>query len=387
MVNISDVQNSIEAMKRKELLEKHPYKIWEGKDGKWYTYLPDGEGRKLRKRTTQKAIEDDVIEYWKTKQENPTIEEVFHEWNDRRLELKKISQSSHLRFKQIFNRHYKNFGKKKIKSVTSQDIEEFLEEQIAEYELSSKAFSNLKTITKGFLKRAKKRNLICMNVEELFQEMDTSEAHFKKRIKEDCEEVFSEEELPKVLSYLTDNPDLKNLGILLMFLTGIRVGELVALKHSDFEGNTFRIRRTETKYVDENGKYVYGIKDFPKSEAGVRTVIIPKTYSWVANKLRLFNPFGEFIFVENGDKRLTTNCIRRRMERVCDKLGIVRKSPHKARKTYGSILLDNGIDNKLITDLMGHTDILCTEGHYHRNRKTIERKSEILSDIPEFLAN
>ncbi len=387
MVNISDVQNGIEAMKREEVFKKHPYKIWEGKDGKWYTYLPDGEGRKLKKRTTQKAIENDVIEYWKAKQENPTIEEVFHEWNDRRLELKKISQSSHLRFKQIFNRHYKDFGKKKIKSVVSQGIEEFLEEQIAQYELSAKAFSNLKTITKGFLKRAKKRNLIDMNVEELFQEMDTSESNFSKRIKEDCEEVFSEEELPKILSYLTENPDLKNLGILLMFLTGIRVGELVTLKHSDFDGNTFKIRRTETKYVDENGKYVYGVKDFPKSEAGVRTVIIPKSYSWVTNKLRLVNPFGQFIFVEAGDRRLTTNCMRRRMERVCDKLGIVRKSPHKARKTYGSILLDNGIDNKLITDLMGHTDILCTEGHYHRNRKTLERKSEILSDIPEFLAN
>ena len=41
MINLSDVQNSMEAMKRKELLDKHPYKIWEGKDGKWYTYLPD----------------------------------------------------------------------------------------------------------------------------------------------------------------------------------------------------------------------------------------------------------------------------------------------------------------------------------------------------------
>lgn len=387
MIDIGDVQNSIEAMKRKELLEKHPYRIWQGQDGKWYTYLPDKEGRKLKKRTTQKAIEDDVIEYLKSEIENPTISEVFHEWNDRRLELKKISQSSHLRFRQVFNRHYKDFGKKKIKNINAQEIEEFLEEQIAQYELSSKAFSNLKTITKGLLKRAKKRNLIAMNVEELFQEMDTSEAHFRKKIREDCEEVFSEEELPKVLSYLTENPDLKNMGILLMFLTGIRVGELVALKHSDFDGNTLKIRRTETKYVDENGKYVYGIKDFPKSEAGVRTVIIPKTYSWVSNKLRIFNPFGEYIFVEDGDRRLTANCMRRRMERVCDKLGIVRKSPHKARKTYGSILLDNGIDNKLITDLMGHTDILCTEGHYHRNRKTIERKSEILSDIPEFLAN
>lgn len=74
----------------------------------------------------------------------------------------------------------------------------------------------------------------------------------------------------------------------------------MALKHSDFDGNTFRIRRTETKYVDENGKYVYGINDFPKSEAGVRTVIIPKTYSWVANKLRLFNPFGEYILWKMG---------------------------------------------------------------------------------------
>ena len=386
MIDLSYVQEQIEMSKRKELLEKHPYKIWEGNDGKWRTYLQEVNGeRRMIKRNSLVDIENAIIEHIKREMENPTLEEVFREWNDRRLKLKKISQSSHLRFNQIFNRHYKEFGKKKIKSITAQDIEEFLEEQIAQFELSAKAFSNLKTITKGLLKRAKKRNLIVMNVEELFQEMDTSESHFTKRIKEDCEEVFNEEELPLILTYLSENPDLKNLGILLMFLTGIRVGELVALKHSDFDGNTFKIRRTETKYIDENGKYIYGIKDFPKSEAGIRTVIIPKSYSWVTNRLRLFNPFGEFVFVENN-KRLTTNCMRRRMERVCDKLGIVRKSPHKARKTYGSILLDNGIDNKLITDVMGHTDILCTEGHYHRNRKTIERKSEILSDIPEFLA-
>lgn len=49
MIDLSCVQEQIEMNKRKELLEKHPYKIWEGKDGKWYTYLPDGEGRKLKK--------------------------------------------------------------------------------------------------------------------------------------------------------------------------------------------------------------------------------------------------------------------------------------------------------------------------------------------------
>lgn len=69
-IDISDVQNSMEAMKRKELLEKHPYKIWQGKDSKWYTYLPDDKkGRVQRERNSQKGIEDIVIAYWKTQME------------------------------------------------------------------------------------------------------------------------------------------------------------------------------------------------------------------------------------------------------------------------------------------------------------------------------
>ena len=373
--------------KRKELLEKHTYEIWEGNNGKWYTYLPDKEkGRILRKRNTQKAIEDVVVEYWKEQLENPTIREVFNEWNDRRLELEKISNPTHLRIKQTFNRYYKEFGKKKIKSVTPEEYEDFLEEQIPKFELTAKAFAGLKSTTKGFLKRAKKRKLIDFNVEELFQELDVSDSYFKKSIKNDCEEVFDEVELPIMLDYLMNHLDTKNLGILLMFLTGIRVGELVTLKHTDFNGTMFKVQRTETRIFIEEGKYEYQIKEFPKTEAGVREPIIPNDYAWIASKLKTINPLGEYIFVENG-KRYTTNSIRRRMERICNKLSIVQKSPHKARKTYGSILLDNNIDNRLVTDLMGHVDVDCTEGYYHRNRRTLERKAEILSKIPEFSAS
>lgn len=387
MINISDVQNSIEAMKRKELLEKHPYKIWQGKDGKWYTYLPDEKkGRVLKKRTTQKAIEDDVVAYLKSEMENPTLTEVFNEWNDRRLELKKISNATHLRNRQVFNRHYKEFGKKRIKSIDGDIIGEFLEAQIPDHNLTAKAFSNLKTVTRGFLKRAKRRKLIDFNVEELFQEIDTSEADFKKVIKEDYEEVFSEEEMPVIMEYLEDNPDMMNLGILLMFVTGARIGEIVALKHSDFEGSNFKIRRTETRFTDETGKYVHIVKEFPKSQAGVRTAIIPKDYEWLARAIRLQNPFCEYVFMKD-DERISTQAMRMRLKRVCQKLNIYPKSPHKIRKTYGSILLDNHIDNKLIMEQMGHTDILCTEEHYHRNRKSIDKKSKIISEIPEFKAN
>lgn len=83
---------------------------------------------------------------------------------------------------------------------------------ITEKNLTAKAFSNLKTVTKGLLKRAKKQKLISFNVEELFQELDASETDFYKVIKEDYEEMFSEEEMPIMIDYLKKNLDTKNIG-------------------------------------------------------------------------------------------------------------------------------------------------------------------------------
>ena len=90
MIDMSYVQEQMEMNKRKEFLRKHPYEIWEGKDGKWYTYLPDeNKGRKLKKRKTQEDIETCVIEFWKSQSEEEiknkkakslTLKTIFPEW-------------------------------------------------------------------------------------------------------------------------------------------------------------------------------------------------------------------------------------------------------------------------------------------------------------------
>ena len=382
------VQEKIEMQRRKELLEKHPYSIWEDEKGIWHTYLPDEEkGRIPRKRTTEKAIKDLVVEYWREQEENPTLEEVFTEYNDRRLELKKISAATHIREKQDFNRFYKDWKDRRIRGIKEEEVGDFLEESVAKHNLTAKAYSNLKGLTRRMFKRARKRKFVSFLIEDVFNEIDMSEADFKKTIKEDYEEVFTEEEYPIVMEYLEQHIDIWNLGILLMMITGVRVGELVGLSFSDFtENNTFvsfKIRHTETRYQDENGKWVYELKEMPKTEAGIREAIIPIQYSWVFLELKRINPYGEFVFMRNG-KRMTTNTIRRRIKRVCEKNNVYPKSPHKARKTYGSILLDNKLDQRLIIGQMGHTNISCTENHYHRNRKTLETKANIISNIREF---
>lgn len=108
MLDLTYVQSLIKMSERKELLSKHPYKIWQGKDGKWYTYVCKDGKRYLKKRKSKEALKDSVAEYLKEELTNPTLEEVFNEWNDRRLEMQKISASTHLRYFKVFCRHYRH---------------------------------------------------------------------------------------------------------------------------------------------------------------------------------------------------------------------------------------------------------------------------------------
>lgn len=385
IIDLSDIQSIIDMEKKKELIEKHPYKAWQGKNGSWYVYLPDKEkGRILKRKSTKAGIENVIVAYQKEQMDNPTIEEVFNEWNDYRRDLKKIAKSSHTRMKQTFNQHFKEFGKKKIKTVTELEIIEFLEKQIPEHNLSAKSFASLKTIMRGILKRAKRKGYISFSPELLFADLDVSDKEFHKTIKEDYEVVFDENETALMLNYLKEHCDIKNAGILLMFVTGVRIGELAALKHEDLnpETGTIKIRRTETRYM-ENGSTVYDVKNYPKTQAGVREIVVPTSYQWLVRDLYASSSEGDYVFKENN-KRLTTYHLRKREYYVCNQTGVYKKSPHKIRATYDSILLDANVDRRMVKDQMGHSEIKVSENNYHRNRKSFDRKQQILDSIPEF---
>ena len=386
IIDVSSIQSMYEMNKRKELLDKHPYDYWQGKNGKWYVYLPDKEkGRVLKKRNTQKEIEDVVVGYQSELIENPTIKEVFDEWNDYRLDLKKIEKSSHTRMKQVFYRHYKAFGQRKIKDVTQEDFVEFLEKQIPEHNLSSKAFASLKTITRGFLKRAKRKKLITFSPELMFADLDVSENEFAKTHKEDYEQVFDESETSAMISYLTENIDIINSAILLLFVSGMRIGEVSALKHEDLDPfkNTVKIRRTETRY-SEDGKTYYKVKDYPKTKSGMREIVIPSSYRWLIRDLYYNSENHEYVFEDANGDRIQTYKIRKREYNVCKQVGAYKKSPHKIRATYDTILLDANVDRRMVKDQMGHSDIKTSESNYHRNRKSHDRKVSIMDSIPEF---
>lgn len=325
-----------------------------------------------------------VIKYQESVMSNPTIEDLFNDWNDHRRDIGRIAKSSHTRLRQVFDRHFKEFGKRRIANVKENEWIDFLEAQVFEHNLSSKAFASLKGVVRGMLKWAKRQGMIAYSPDLMLTDLDLSDTVFAKTIKEDYEEVFDEDETDKMLSYLTGNRDIRNDGITLLFVSGMRVGELVGIKPQDINlnSNTVKIRRTETRFKDGN-KTVYAIKEYPKTKAGIREIVIPSSYSWLLKELSDKSEGHEFVF-EEGNKRLTTLLIRKRIYSVCKKVGVYKKSPHKIRATYDTILLDSGVDKRTVKDQMGHSDISVSEKNYHRNRKSIKNKAAIIDAIADF---
>ena len=126
-LDIQQIQNVYDMTKKQELLNRHIYSIWQGKnDNKFYTYLPDDTKKRiLVKRNTEEEIQNVVINYWKEQELNPTLQEVFDEWNDRRLELKKISASTHVRYIALFQKHFGDIKDKKIRNTDTEFLLKF----------------------------------------------------------------------------------------------------------------------------------------------------------------------------------------------------------------------------------------------------------------------
>ena len=389
ILNLPYVQNKIIMHKREELLKEHPYKIWEGKDGKWRTYLPDKEkGRVLKKRTTKEAINELIIEYWDKaeKELNPTMRSVFDEWTQEKLRYRASSRGTYDRYEADFVKFIEKseLNNIPIADITVEMLETFIKTTIADHKLTSKCYSNIRTLVSGIFKYAKKKKYTQLSITCFFGDLEISSKMFAKTIKNDEEQVFLEDEIPKVIEYLKSNPTIENLGILLEFQTGVRIGELAALKPTDIVGNRLHIQRTEIKYKDEfTRKYIFEVREYPKTDAGVRYIILTSKTMDTINRIKQLNPNGEYLFMKNG-KRIRASALNERIIKACKKLEITRKSSHKIRKTYGTLLVDSNVDDSLIIKQMGHTNIKTTKEFYYFSNKSRENQTKQIDEAIKF---
>ena len=377
------IYDCIMQSKREKILKEYRNKIWQGRnDRNWWVKL-DG---KSHKRKTRSDLEDFIVEYILDREQevkSPTLKEIYYKWAKGRLSRNVISKSTYDRNEYTFKKHFEEtgFGNKKITDIKAIEWVDFIESESARLNLSSKGLSRFREIIKGILISGKRDEYITWSIEDMLNMVDVRPV---KKYTEEQTQVFSPDELSTLRDYLVQNLNGKNLAILLVTITGMRPGEVVALKWEDILDNAIKIRRSEIRYKSETGERVRAVVDHPKTEAGYRTIVLSQGNEWILDKMKELKKYpDDYLFRNDNEDRLTLDSLDRRFQTIEKNLRLPIRSLNKLRKTYGSILLDANVDQRFIIKQMGHTNIMTTESSYHKDRRDRDEKSKRLSSIEE----
>lgn len=396
-----DVLRSIDKMINEQYLGMHNHKItYLEKQGLYMTYLdtPDGD-KKLYKQVASVSLEklkQKIVDYYKEHSNKVTIAGLFRMWLEERMRYNEIEKATRDRVESDFRRVFvaSGFSGRLVDEITEDELEKWVRTIICDYQLTRKAWGNIRIILSGIFKYAKKKKMTAISISHFLSDLMLSDHMFRRSAKQDWEEVFSDAELEQIINWMLDtrHPErqtsLSNLGILLCVFTGLRAGEIVALKRTDLQGNMLRVGRTQIKHKNDEGGYSYEMRDSTKGRDGWRVIAVPETAGKLFETILKLSIDSEYLFTNpSTGKRMMASTLSEKLVRICKYLEMPLKSLHKIRKTYASILLDAGVSEKIVTAQMGHTDITTTRGFYYKNRHSDAEKIAMVTGALSFPAS
>ena len=141
--------------------------------------------------------------------------------------------------------------------------------------------------------------------------------------------------------------------ILLDFNSGVRNGELTALKPKDIDNGKLHVRRMEITYTRDDGKIIRKVVNRTKTKKGKRAIPLSDAAKEI---LDLLPKDGTYLFEKDG-KRITTSMTDKYIHKICREIGIEERSMHKIRKTYLSKLFEEGMHPKKMQEISEHDSL------------------------------
>ncbi len=174
--------------------------------------------------------------------------------------------------------------------------------------------------------------------------------------------TFTKAEQAKLLSVLCTNMNRFKLGVLLCLFTGLRLGEVCALKWSDidFANKTLAVRRTVQRlYVENAAAKTALVETVPKSGKSKREIPLQDL---IIARLGDFQNTKEYVF--GGDKPLDPRTMQNHYRKILKEAGVAYKNFHTLRHTYATNCIEGGTDVKSLSEMLGHSSVKITLNYY-----------------------
>ena len=232
--------------------------------------------------------------------------------------------------------------------------------------LAEKTIKDITIIVKGSIKKGINENKI-KHIELTF--------NYPKDNKENKLYVLTKREQNKITNYVLENINSRNIGLLISLYSGIRIGELCALRWEDvdFKKNCLTINKTiQRVYIKDKDKNISKvIITTPKTKNANREIPINKDFLEILKKVK--SDKKHYVLTGN-EKYIEPRTYRKYFNKVLDELKIKHFNFHSLRHTFATNCISLGVDYKTVSELLGHANVNITLNLYVHPRYSQKKK-------------
>lgn len=273
-----------------------------------------------------------------------------------------IKKSSYIKYKNNIDMHIMpHLGNMTVNSISTSVIQKFVLDKLNNGKLHSKSGLSSKTVT-DLLTIIKNT----LNYSKSFGE--TNNCDFKQiTIKKNYHEmrILSIDEEQRLNKVLLNNQDIFKLGVLICLYTGIRIGELCALKWENISltEKYIKIEKTMQRLQLPNGnKKTKVIITEPKSISSMRIIPLPE---FLINEIKKHQKDDvEFVISTIKQNFTEPRTMQNHFKRYTLEAGIDNANFHCLRHTFATRCVEKNFEIKSLSVILGHSSVKMTLDKY-----------------------
>ncbi len=256
-----------------------------------------------------------------------------------------LKPSSYAKYRNITNNHIiPSIGNCKIQFLDTSLVRKFADEKLTVgsingNSLSPKTVKDILSVLRLLVNYASNNNIPC-NVNFGVINIKSNDTKV---------EVLSTSQREKLTSHLISNINHTNLGILICLYTGMRIGEICALKFEDISSvdKVVHIRKTMQRIQNfSNGENKTDvIITPPKSKSSVRDIPLPDFIMDIIEKN--FNCSEKEYLLSGNTNFVEPRTLENRFKTVIRKCGIENVNFHILRHTFATHSIEVGFETKV----------------------------------------
>lgn len=359
-------------------MSKKGENIYKRKDGRWEGryikgHAPDGTaqygycyGRTYRDvRQTVTAARAALLTNATVNGRSKRLSVYCDEW----LQLKRsrVKTSTYVKYLTTVENHIKpQLGSCLASALSALQVEQFGYDLMHIAGLSAKTVKDILAILHSILLYVGKEVPNLRPIEIVYPKTDKKEMR-----------VLTRDEQDRLIRYLTQQTDLCKFGTLFTLLTGLRLGEVCALRWRDISEEDGLVRVSATmqriKDLENTGAKTKIVISEPKSASSAR--VIPLS-AFAMELCRQFRSAPEaFILTGESGHYLEPRVMQYHMERYAAACGLTGVHFHTLRHSFATRCVEVGFEIKSLSEVLGHASPQITLDRYVHSSLELKREN------------